>query len=45
MGVQPDGAAGTIYRAIYKLRCTIDPREVSQNAGGGAACTYRLNPS
>jgi hypothetical protein len=45
MGVQPDGAAGTIYRGIYKLRCTIDVNGVAQENGGGADCAYALNPS
>ena len=44
MGVAPDGAAGTIYRGIYKVRCTIDPRGVAQKDGGGATCAYAPNP-
>jgi hypothetical protein len=39
-GVQSDGAMGTIYEALYKLNCTIDPGEISQGTGGGAICTY-----
>jgi hypothetical protein len=45
MGVAPDGAAGTIYRGIYKVRCTIDPKGVAQKDGGGANCAYALDPS
>ncbi|HXQ09720.1 MAG TPA: hypothetical protein VN805_01850 [Caulobacteraceae bacterium] len=45
MGVQPDGAAGTMYRGIYKVRCTIDPNGVAQKDGGGANCAYARNPS
>jgi hypothetical protein len=45
IGVQEDGAAGTIYRSVYKLHCTIDPNEVSQRSGIGADCAYALTPS
>jgi hypothetical protein len=40
VGVQPDGAAGSIFEAISNLECTIDPNEVKQNSGGGAECHY-----
>jgi len=39
-GVPPEGAAGRIYESISHLVCTIDPNEVKQRAGGGAACTF-----
>jgi hypothetical protein len=39
-GVPPDGAAGTIYEAVSGLTCTIDPNEIKQRAGEGAACTF-----
>jgi hypothetical protein len=42
-GVADDGAAGTIYRGVYKLSCTIDPPTIFQSAGGGADCAYTLN--
>jgi hypothetical protein len=44
VGVQPDGAMGTIYAGLYKLHCTIDPYELAQASGGGADCTYAKNP-
>ncbi len=42
-GVASEGAAGTIYRGLYKLSCKIDPHDVAQAAGGGADCAYALN--
>jgi hypothetical protein len=40
IGVPPDGAAGSIFETVSALRCTVDPDEVKQNAGGGAHCEY-----
>ncbi|MGY2811464.1 hypothetical protein [Bradyrhizobium sp. USDA 4506] len=39
-GVPPDGAAGTIYEALSKLSCTLDPKVIKDKAGGGAACSF-----
>jgi hypothetical protein len=39
-GVEPDGAAGTIYESVSRVACTIDPAEVKQKDGGGASCTF-----
>ena len=39
-GVPAEGAAGSSIEAISKLRCTIDPNEIMQKAGGGATCTF-----
>jgi hypothetical protein len=39
-GVPSDGAAGSIFEAVSKLNCTIDPNEVRQMSGGGAHCDY-----
>jgi hypothetical protein len=39
-GVLPDGAAGTIYESLAHLSCTIDPNEIKEKAGGGAACKF-----
>ncbi len=39
-GVPPEGAAGRIYESISHLVCMIDPNEVKQRAGGGAACSF-----
>jgi len=40
VGVPPDGAAGSIFEALSKLSCTLDPKEIKDNAGGGANCTF-----
>ncbi len=40
IGVEGDGAAGSIFEAVANLKCTIDPNEVKENAGGGAHCDY-----
>lgn len=39
-GVPSDGAAGTIYEAVSKLSCTIDPAEIESKDGGGASCQF-----
>lgn len=39
-GVPGDGAAGTIYEALSKLSCTLDPAVIDDKAGGGANCTF-----
>jgi hypothetical protein len=39
-GVPGDGAAGTIYEAVSKLSCTIDPTEIESKDGGGASCQF-----
>jgi hypothetical protein len=43
VGVKSEGAAGTIYRGLFEMRCTIDPHAVSQATGGGADCAYALS--
>ena len=40
IGVQPEGAAGSSFEALSKLKCTIKPSEVKQKSGGGAHCRY-----
>jgi hypothetical protein len=40
-GVPSDGAAGSIYEAITKLDCTINPAEVKEESGGGASCKFK----
>jgi hypothetical protein len=42
VGVPSDGAAGSIYEAVTKLNCIIDPNDVKQVSGGGAHCDYTL---
>ncbi len=39
-GVPPSGAAGSIHASVTNLVCRIDPAEVRQKAGGGAACSF-----
>ena len=39
-GVPSEGAAGSSIESISKLRCTIDPNEIMQKAGGGAQCSF-----
>lgn len=39
-GVPGDGAAGTIYEALSKLSCTLDPQVIKDKAGGGADCSF-----
>jgi hypothetical protein len=43
-GVTPDGAAGSINAAVSKFKCTIDPQEIKQKAGGGADCSFDAGP-
>jgi hypothetical protein len=39
-GVPSEGAAGSSTESISKLRCTLDPNEIMQKAGGGANCNF-----
>ena len=39
-GVVAEGAAGSMIESISKLSCTLDPGEIKQNGGGGAACKF-----
>jgi hypothetical protein len=39
-GVPSEGAAGSSIESISKLRCSIDPNEIMQKAGGGANCNF-----
>ncbi len=39
-GVPSDGAAVSIHEAVAKLKCTLDPKAIKQNDGGGADCSY-----
>ncbi|HEX3920577.1 MAG TPA: hypothetical protein VHW60_24810 [Caulobacteraceae bacterium] len=39
-GVQDDGAAGAIYRAITVLHCVLIPSDIANEGGAGATCTY-----
>ena len=35
-----EGAAGSSIESVSKLRCTIEPNEIMQKAGGGAQCNF-----
>jgi hypothetical protein len=39
-GIPSEGAAGSSIESVSKLRCTIDPNEIMQKAGGGAQCSF-----
>lgn len=39
-GAASEGAAGSSIESFSKLKCTIDPNEIMQKAGGGAHCTF-----
>jgi hypothetical protein len=41
----PSGvAAGSVIARVSKLVCTLDPAEIKQKAGGGAACAFETEP-
>lgn len=39
-GVPSDGAAGSNFESLTKLSCTLDPKVIKDNAGGGADCSF-----
>lgn len=39
-GVPSDGAAGSVYEAVTKLSCTVDPKAVASRDGSGAECVF-----
>jgi hypothetical protein len=39
-GIPSQGAAGSSIESVSNLRCTIDPNEIKQKAGGGAECSF-----
>jgi hypothetical protein len=39
-GIPSEGAAGSSIESVSKLRCSIDPNEIMQKAGGGAQCSF-----
>jgi hypothetical protein len=41
VGVAPEGAAGTVYAGLTKLRCLVDPNEVLNKDGSGASCEFQ----
>lgn len=40
-GVPSEGAAGSVFETLTALDCTIDPKEIKQNTGAGASCTFK----
>lgn len=40
VGVRMEGAAGSMFAAISNLDCTVDPNQVKQQNGDGAACKF-----
>jgi hypothetical protein len=42
-GIPPDGAAGSVYRSISHLSCTIETDAVADRGGGGATCRFSIN--
>lgn len=43
-GVPSEGAAGSIIAGFSHLACTIDPKEIKQQTGGGAECRFDTGP-
>jgi hypothetical protein len=43
-GVPGDGAAGTIYEAVLRLQCRLDPQEIAQKGGGGLPAAMSKGP-
>ena len=41
VGVNSQGAAGSIYIGLTHLSCTIDPQAIRRNDGSGANCSYQ----
>ena len=39
-GVPSDGSAGQVHESLSHLDCTVDPNEIKQQDGGGAACKF-----
>jgi hypothetical protein len=39
-GVPAEGAAGSNFESLTKLKCTIDPNAIRQKDGSGADCTF-----
>jgi hypothetical protein len=39
-GVASDGAAGSIFESLARLKCTLDPEAIKQKDGSGAECSY-----
>jgi hypothetical protein len=40
VGVQSEGAAGSLHLALSALACNVDPQVIRQRAGGGAECSF-----
>ena len=40
LGVQSEGAAGSVFVGVSHLQCTIDTVEIADRAGAGARCRF-----
>lgn len=40
-GVSPDGAAGSTFESLSRLKCTIDPNAIRRKDGSGADCAFQ----
>jgi len=41
MGIEPTGAAGSVFIGLSQLSCVVDPGELWQKAGGGIECSFK----
>ena len=39
-GIASDGAAGSTFEGLARLKCTLDPQAIERKDGGGAECSY-----
>jgi len=39
-GVPSEGAAGSSFESLSKLKCTLDPKAIKQKDGSGADCSF-----
>jgi hypothetical protein len=44
VGIQSEGAAGSIFEGLSALSCKLTPSVIVANGGGGADCSYALSP-
>jgi hypothetical protein len=42
-GISPEGAAGSNFESVSKLKCTLDVGQIKQKDGGGASCSFDGN--
>jgi hypothetical protein len=39
-GIASDGAAGSNFESLSRLKCTLDPEAIKRKDGSGAECSY-----